>query len=272
MKPSSFALIAFFALATASALPAEKPVRLTPGGKWKAHDQARPRPRVVTPPGFSTPDAAGRPPSDAIVLFDGMSLARWKRDPRKDDPAGADDTPRWKVEHGYMEIAPRSGSIRTREKIAGDTQWHLEWATPAEVSGQSQGRGNSGVFITGYPEVQVLDSFENDTYPDGQAAALYGQHPPMVNASRKPGEWQTYDVIAERARRDATGRIVQKARLTVIHNGVVVQWQRECDTTALESELSLQDHSNPVRYRNIWVRPLNLTDPDSEGTPAPAKP
>jgi Domain of Unknown Function (DUF1080) len=242
-----------------------------PDAKWKAHDMKRPRPRVMTPPGFSTPEKAGAPPSDAIVLFDGKDLAKWKREPKKDEPAGADDAPRWKVENGYLEIVPKSGTIRTREKIAGDAQWHVEWATPAEVVGQSQGRGNSGVFIGGFPEVQVLDSYENDTYPDGQAAGLYGKFPPMVNASRKPGEWQTYDIIAERERRDASGAVVKKARLTVIHNGVVVQWAREFDAGSQEGDLSLQDHNNPVRYRNIWVRPLNLTDPDSEGTPPPAR-
>ena len=228
---------------------------------------SRPRPRVMTPPGFTTPDAPGRAPSDAIVLFGGTDLAKWKRD----KPDGADDQPLWKVEGGYFEIVPKSGTIRTREKIAGDTQWHLEWATPTEVKGSSQGRGNSGVFIGGFPEVQVLDSFENDTYPDGQAAGLYGFYPPMVNASRKPGEWQTYDIIVERQRKDEAGAVVKKARLTVIHNGVVVQWARELDVAAPDGDLSLQDHGNPVRYRNIWVRPINLTDPDSEGTPPPAK-
>jgi hypothetical protein len=242
--------------------------QLAPGGKWKRGDMSRPRPRVITPPGFSSQAAAGQPPSDAIVLFDGKDLSKWKSD-KKDE--GADDKAQWKVENGYFEIVPKTGSIRTREKIAGDTQWHIEWATPSEVKGNSQGRGNSGVFIGGFPEVQVLDSFENDTYPDGQAAGLYGSYPPMVNASRKPGEWQTYDIIAERQQKDETGKVVKKARISVIHNGVVVQWGREFDSGAQEGDLSLQDHGNPVRYRNIWVRPINLTNPDSEGTPPPAK-
>jgi hypothetical protein len=125
------------------------------------------------------------------------------------------------------------------------------------------------VFIGGFPEVQVLDSCDNPTYPDGQAAALYGQYPPMVNASRKPGEWQTYDIIVERQRRDAKGTVTKPARITVIHNGIVVQWAREFDSPAQEGDLALQDHGNPVRYRNVWVRPINLVDPDSEGTPAP---
>ena len=269
------AAIATSSAAEPSATPvAPKPAQqkqepLAPGGKWKAHDMSRPRPRVITPPTFSTQDAAGQPPSDAIVLFDGKDLSKWKQEGRKENSGSADDKALWKVENGYMEIVPRGGSIRTREKIKGDSQWHIEWATPSEVKGNSQGRGNSGVFIGGFPEVQVLDSYQNDTYPDGQAAGLYGHYPPMVNASRKPGEWQAYDIIVERQRKDEQGNVIKKARLTVIHNGVVVQWGREFDTGAQESDLSLQDHGNPVRYRNIWARPLNLTDPDSEGTPAP---
>ncbi len=248
--------------------PEPKKENLAPGGKWKRGDMNRPRPRVITPPGMSTQEAPGKAPSDAIVLFDGTDLAKWKRD--KPTPEGDDKAP-WKVENGYFEVVPRTGILRTREKIKGDTQWHIEWATPSEVKGNSQGRGNSGVFIGGMPEVQVLDSYENDTYPDGQAGGLYGQYPPMVNASRKPGEWQTYDIVVERPRKDETGKVIRKARLTVIHNGIVVQWGRELDSGALEGDLALQDHGNPVRYRNIWVRPINLTDPDSEGTPPPAK-
>ena len=244
---------------------------LAPGGKWQHGDMDRPRPRVITPPGMSTQAAPGQPPSDATVLFGGTDLSKWKRDKRKEDAEGADDKVLWNVENGYFEIVPRSGSIRTREKITGDTQWHLEWAAPGEVKGKSQGRGNSGVFIGGFPEVQVLDSFENDTYPDGQAAGLYGYYPPMVNASRKPGEWQIYDIIVERQQKDAAGKVIRKARISVMHNGIVVQWGREFDSAAQDGDLGLQDHGNPVRYRNIWVRPINLTDPDSEGTPPPAK-
>ncbi|MBL9117051.1 MAG: DUF1080 domain-containing protein [Verrucomicrobiaceae bacterium] len=241
----------------------EKP--LAPGGKWHANDPLRPRPRVVTPPTGQTP------PSDATIIFDGKSLAGWKRDPRKSDPAGKDaDAALWTVKDGYFECSPKSGSLRTRQKYAGDQQWHIEWATPVEVKGNGQGRGNSGVFIGGFPEIQVLDSYQNDTYPDGQAAGLYGFYPPMVNASRKPGEWQTYDIIVERQKRDSSGKVIKKARLTVIHNGIVVHLGREFDTAAQESDLQLQDHSNPVRYRNIWVRKLNLDDPDAEGTPPPA--
>lgn len=238
----------------------------TPGGVYRAHDMQRPRPPVVTPPGFSTQEKAGAAPSDAIVLFDGKDLSQWKQVPRKkDQPAGGAAV--WKVENGHVEIVPQSGGIRTAKSFKGDYHLHLEWATPAEVSGNGQGRGNSGVFIGGFPEIQVLDSYQNDTYPDGQAAGLYSHYPPMVNASRKPGEWQTYDILFERAKPGS------KARLTVIHNGVVVHYLREFDSQAQEGDLFLQDHLNPVRYRNIWLRPLRV-DSDKAGKvpqPSPVK-
>ena len=236
---------------------------MTPGGVYRAHDMQRPRPQVITPPGFSTQEKAGAAPSDATILFDGKDLSKWKRDPRKDSPPG-DDKPLWKVENGYFEIVGRSGSIRTRESFKGDGHLHLEWATPATVVGNGQGRGNSGVFIGGFPEIQVLDSYQNDTYPDGQASGLYSSYPPMVNASRKPGEWQTFDILFERAKPGS------KAKLTVIHNGIVVHFQREFDSGSQEGDLMLQDHLNPVRFRNIWLRPLRV-DSDKAGTPAPAK-
>ena len=241
----------------------QKKENFAPGGKWKHGDVNRPRPRVIVPPVISSQGSVGGPPSDATVLFDGTDLNKWKRDKPGSDGA---DSALWKVENGYFEVVPKTGYLRTREKIKGDTHWHIEWATPSEVKGTGQGRGNSGIFITGFPEVQVLDSYENDTYPDGQAGGLYGQYPPMVNASRKPGEWQTYDIFVERAQKDETGKVTKKARISVLHNGVVIQWGREFDSTAQEGDLGLQDHGNPVRYRNIWVRAINLTDPDSEGT------
>lgn len=266
---NKISLLSLVLVTSALADPASKPPvpkeqPMTPGGVYRAHTMDRPRPRVITPP------AVDKAPSDAIVLFDGTDLTKWKRDPGKDDPAKApDDQARWKVEKGYFEIVPLSGSIRTRENFKGDVQFHIEWATPAEVKGNSQGRGNSGVFIGGFPELQVLDSYDNDTYPDGQAGGLYGEYPPMVNASRKPGEWQSYDIIVERQRTDAKGRITKKARLSVLHNGIVVQWGREFDIAATEGGLGLQDHHNPGRYRNIWVRPINIDHSDDEGTPAP---
>jgi plastocyanin len=236
----------------------KKEMPMTPGGVWRAHDMNRPRPLVVSPAGMSTQEKAGAAPSDAVVLFDGKDLSKWKSDPKKDQ-AGGDDKPTWKVAGGYMEVAPKTAGIRTREKFKGDWQLHFEWATPVEVKGNGQGRGNSGLFIGGFPEIQVLDSHENDTYPDGQAAGLYGQYPPMVNASRKPGEWQTYDVLFERSKAG------QKARLTVIHNGVVVHYLREFDSAVQEGDIALQDHHNPMRFRNIWMRPLRV-DSDKVGT------
>lgn len=249
-----------FALLCSTFVHAED--HLAPGSKYKVHDMARPQPRVVTPPSGATA------PSDAVVLFGGSDLSKWKQGPKK-GATDTSDTPKWKVADGYFEVVPGTGTLKTREKFAGDTQWHLEFATPTEVKGNSQGRGNSGVFIGGFPEVQVLDSYENPTYPDGQAAGLYGHYPPMVNASRKPGEWQTYDIIVERQRKDEKGNVVKKARITVLHNGLVVQWGREFESGAQDGDLTLQDHNNPIRFRNIWVRPINLTDPDSEGTPLP---
>ncbi len=246
----------------------KKELPMTPGGQYRAHDLSRPRPVVIAPPVASVKDSPGTAPSDAISLFNGKDLSQWLRIPRKGDANPEDKNPKWKVTQGYAEIVPNSGAIYTKEKFQGDGQLHIEWATPEVVSGNGQGRGNSGVFIEGFPEIQVLDSYNNDTYPDGQAAGLYSNYPPMVNASRKPGEWQSYDILFERAKLDAKGQVISKARLTVLHNGVVVHYQREFDTTAQEGDITLQDHLNPVRYRNIWLRPLRV-DPDAVGTKPP---
>ncbi|MFT4641216.1 MAG: hypothetical protein ACI8T1_004553 [Verrucomicrobiales bacterium] len=152
-----------------------------------------------------------------------------------------------------MEIVPKTGQITSKDKF-GSSQIHIEWASPAEVIGSSQGRGNSGVYINGHGEVQVLDSYENDTYPDGQAASIYNKYPPLVNASRKPGEWQTYDIIYDAPKEG------KPATLTIMHNGILVHHAAEVPGDAVECSISLQDHSNPVRYRNIWVRPLKGYD------------
>ncbi len=228
----------------------EKP--FTPGGIYRQGDMQRPRPTVITPPTEKTP------PSDAVVLFDGTDLSKFKRQPRKDD-ADTSDMPKWKIENGYAEITPKSGQIETRDKF-GSSQIHLEFATPAEVKGSSQGRGNSGVLLQGWGEVQVLDSYDNDTYPDGQAGAIYSAYPPLVNASRKPGEWQSYDIICECAKLDDKGEVITPARITVLHNGIIVQHAVERDTKVQEFGFALQDHNNPTRYRNIWVRPLHRYD------------
>lgn len=252
-----------FAAAALSVL-AQEPKKDVPGKepvKFKSGDMKRPRPKVVEPGTPGTDDAPGKPPSDAVVLFDGKNLeAEWVRPGKKGDEA----KPAWKVENGYAEV--KGGGIQSIKKF-GDCQVHIEWATPKDVKGNGQGRGNSGVYLGGFGEVQVLDSFENDTYPDGQAGALYGKFPPLVNASRKPGEWQTYDIIAHLPRADEQGKVVRPGRITVLHNGVVVHHAVEFGNKFGEFGISLQDHGNPVRYRNIWVR--RLADYDVEGVPPP---
>jgi hypothetical protein len=221
---------------------------MLPGLAFHVHDPARPRPPVVTP------GTQGSAPSDAVVLFDGKDLSHWT-------PA------KWKVENGYVEVVPHAGDLISKEKF-GDVQLHIEWAAPAQVRGNSQGRGNSGVFLQSRYEVQVLDSFDNPTYADGQASAIYGQWPPLVNASRKPGEWQTYDIVFEAPRFDGE-KLVKPAFITAFHNGVMTQNHREVMGPTMHRELAkyvpqpaedslkLQDHGNPVRYRNIWVRRIS---------------
>ncbi len=240
------------------ALPGYTDTPLLPGGKWHVHDPNRPRPPVVTPGTASTAEQPGRAPSDALVLFDGTSLSKW-------NGGGAGGGAGWKVENGYAEVNG-TGDIETKEAF-GDCQLHLEWCEPVPAQGESQGRGNSGVYFMQRYEVQVLDCFENLTYPDGQTAALYGQTPPLVNACRKPGEWQTYDIVFE-APRFAGEKLAKPARVTVIHNGVVVQHAQELLGATSHREVAgytrhaerlpikLQDHGNPVRYRNVWVRSL----------------
>ena len=233
------------------------------GRAWKAHDLSRPKPLKVTPG-----DQPGQPPSDAIVLFGGSDLSAW---------SAADGSPaKWAARDGYMETVPGAGALTTRRSF-GDVQLHLEWASPAGAFGTGQNRGNSGVILMGKYEVQVLDSYQNVTYADGQAAAVYGQHPPLVNASRPSGAWQTYDIVFRRPRFNAKGAVVTPARLTVFHNGVLVQDNAELwgPTTWLQAEkyvahssalpLTLQDHDHPVRYRNIWLRPLADPRDDERG-------
>jgi Domain of Unknown Function (DUF1080) len=239
------------------ALAQEKP-------KYKPNDNSRPRPPVVEPGTASTPDAPGRPPADAIVLFDGKDLSKWRASGKKKD----DDTPKWKVETNYFEIVPRTGGIESRERALTDAQIHIEWATPSEVKGKGQGRGNSGIYLGGFGEVQVLDSFENDTYPDGQAGGLYGKFPPLVNASRKPGEWQVFDIVANLPKLDADGKIARPARLTVFHNGVLIHHAVEFGGKIGPFGLNLQDHGNPVRFRNIWYRKLKDYDDPADAKPA----
>jgi hypothetical protein len=252
-------------LTIVSALPAAAAEGYTdtpmqPDGKWHVHDPNRPKPHVVTPGARFSQEAPA--PSDAVVLFDGTDFSKW---------TGEKGEVRWKLESGYMETTS-TGRIHTKDQF-GDFQMHLEFATPSKVQGKGQGRGNNGVNIYGRYEIQVLDSYNNETYADGQAAAIYGQTPPLVNASNPPGEWQTYDIIWESPRWDESGKLVKKAYLTVLHNGVVVHHRRELMGYTNHREygnydkphppkgyIELYEHGNPVRFRNIWIRPLGEYD------------
>ncbi len=242
---------------------------IIPGTKWHVHDGTRPQPTVVTPGEPSTQDKAGTAPSDATVLFDGTDLSKWKME--KD---GSDA--KWKVEDGHAEVVPKSGYMQTRDEFGPDFQLHVEFATPNPPSGDSQGRGNSGVFLFGRYEIQVLDSYNNPTYADGQATAIYGYMPPQVNASRPPGTWQTYDIICE-GPRFKDGKLEKPLVVTVLHNGVVTQ-----NHTALIGEtphkqvgtyhahpekgpIKLQDHGNPMRFRNLWIREMHMPTPEDIG-------
>ena len=232
---------------------------------WAVHDWNRPQPKLVTPGTFSSPEQPGKPPSDAIVLFDGTDLSQWEANDGQGVPT------KWVIKNGAMECVPGSGFIRTKAKF-GDCQLHLEWAAPTKVEGESQGRGNSGVFLMGKYEIQVLDSYNNPTYADGSAAAIYGQYPPLVNACRKPGEWQSYDIIWTAPRFKADGAVETPAYATVLHNGVVVHnhtaplgpmvFRQLAHYTphGPKGPLGFQDHGNPVRYRNVWVRELKGYD------------
>ena len=231
------------------------------GSKYRVHDNERPQPPVITPPTETTQASPGTPPSDAIVLFDGSDLSQWM---------GAEGDAQWTVENGYLQVLPGTGNIHTRTQF-GDCQLHLEWAAPAAIKGEGQGRGNSGVFIMGRYEIQVLDCYENPTYADGATAAIYGQCPPLVNPCRKPGEWQVYDIIWM-APRFENGGLLRPAYVTVMLNGIVVHHCKELlgptkhkvttcyEEHSQEGPLELQDHGDLVRYRNIWYRPLNGYD------------
>jgi hypothetical protein len=241
--------------------PGYKDTPIIPGTKWHVHDSDRPHPAIVKPGERFTHGAPA--PSDAVVLFNGKDFSKWQ------SSKGGDVT--WKIENDYMEVTPKSGIIRTKDEF-GDFQLHLEWATPSKVEGEGQGRGNNGVNIFGRYEVQILDSYDNVTYADGQAGALYGQFPPRVNASKPPGEWQTYDIIFESARWDESGKMLRPTAITVIHNGCVLHHRTELlgGTTHRrvveykphppKGRIELYEHGNPVRFRNIWIRPLGEYD------------
>jgi hypothetical protein len=252
MKIPSVSVLGFIA-ATSAALGAPDP-------NWLGHDRERPLPTVITPATFSSQEQPGVPPSDATVLFEGKDTSAW---------VAMDGSPtKWVARNGALECVPGSGYIRTLQAF-GDCQLHVEWAAPNPPHGTSQGRGNSGVFF-GFDryEVQVLDSYENKTYADGSAASVYGQYPPLVNASLPPGKWQIYDIVWTAPRFDVDGKLISKARETIFHNGVLVQnnveltgptgWVGRAPYKAHpeRTPIAFQDHGNPVRYRNVWVREL----------------
>jgi hypothetical protein len=214
----------------------------------------QPEPRVVTP-GKTSQDA----PSDAVILFDGKDLSQWQKE------NGGNVA--WKLGNGYMQVVKGAGNIQTKRSF-GDCQLHIEWRTPDTVRGDGQGRGNSGIFLMGLYELQVLDSYKNRTYSNGQAGSIYKQQMPIVNVCRQPGEWQTYDVIFTAPRFNSDSSLRSSARITVLQNGVLVQnnvsiigstryvgiafYKMHAD----KLPLILQDHGNPVSYRNIWIREL----------------
>jgi hypothetical protein len=274
MKSNSILLLAGMTAALVSAASAGEgytDTPLIPGSKWHVHDPDRPKPPVVTP--GKQFDQMADAPQDAVVLFNGKDFSKW---------VGEKGEVKWKIENGYAETT-KTGRIHTKDEF-GDFQLHLEFATPAQVTGNGQGRGNNGVNIYGLYEVQVLDSYNNETYADGQAAAIYGQTPPMVNASRPPGEWQTYDIIFEGPRWDASGKLLKKAYLTVLHNGLIVHNRRELHGNTVyrgvgnydkphppKGFIELYEHGNPVRFRNIWIREIKVPTPEDLGMTPEAK-
>jgi hypothetical protein len=263
MKP-----IGLFVAALAVILQATQPPKaptgyqdtpMQPNGKWHIHDGTRPQPQIVKPGPFAALPA----PADAIVLLGpGADTSKWQML----DGGGAVT---WAMKDGILETG--KGMIRTKESDFVDYQLHVEFATPSVVKGDSQGRGNSGVFLNGVFEIQVLDSYNNITYPDGQASAMYGQFPPLVNASRPPGEWQSYDIVFTSPRFKGTA-LDAPAVVTVLHNGVLVHnadafWGPTAhkmidpyQPSNAEGPITLQDHGNPVRYRNVWIRPIKAHD------------
>lgn len=234
--------------------------RVFVGAAMAALNACAAEPDEIPPPEIEPPVIQpGPPPSDAIVLFDGKDLSQWK--------SAKDGSPaQWTVRDGVATVNG-TGSISTRQEF-GDCQLHIEWRTPEKIEGTGQGRGNSGVYLQSRYEIQVLDSYENKTYFHGQAGALYKQTAPLVNASRKPGEWQSYDIIFRAPRFDAAGNVVKAGVVTVLHNGVLIQDHVEILGASThkghpryrahppKQPLMLQDHRNPVQFRNIWIREL----------------
>jgi hypothetical protein len=272
MKTATF--VAIIALSTTAALAQGVGYTDTPqirGQKWKVHDKARPNPPEVIPGATFSHGAPA--PSDATILFDGRDFSAWQKD-------GGGAVP-WKIVNGYMEVVGKSGGIHTKQEF-GDAQLHIEFATPIEVKGDSQGRGNSGVFFHRFFEIQVLDSHNNKTYADGQAGALYGQWPPLVNAIKSPGQWNSYDIVF-RAARFKDGQLTEKAMVSMYFNGQKVHknvsinqvWggansgvdggnDKGKGITDSPQGLKLQCEGHDVRYRNAWIKELELKDASTD--------
>ena len=266
MTPCGMVLLSGIALGVAGMGFGERP-QTGPRG-WRQHDRTRPKP-VEVESGEGTLGLP--PPRDAVNLLNDGTLSAWCS--REGGPAP------WKLAGGVLEVVPGTGAIQTKASF-GDIQLHLEWAVPDPPRGVSQDRGNSGVFLMGQFEIQILDSYRSSTYADGYAGAIYGQYPPLSNASRPPGQWQSYDIAFRRPRFDAAGRLLEGARITVLHNGILIQNNEELsgqtnwleptpyDPAITTGPIQLQDHSHPVRFRNLWVREL----PDRPPPPAPTRP
>jgi len=243
-KPNLFIIVLFIMIVSQSYAQEQDP---------KATEVWEPEPGVITPGDKS------KPPSDAFILFDGENLSQWV------DKDGRE--PKWKIAKGAFTVVKGAGDLSTKQAFGG-VQLHLEWRTPEKIEGTGQGRGNSGVFLQGLYEVQALDSYNNRTYSNGQAGSIYKQHIPLVNASRPPGEWQTYDIVFTAPRFHADGTLATPGYLTVLHNGVLIQNHAELKgetvyigppsykAHAPKLPLRLQEHGNPVSYRNIWIREL----------------
>mgnify|MGYP000492395173 CR=1 FL=1 len=238
---------------------------IIPGTCWHVHDGNRPQPKVVKPPGYTTHERAGSPPSDAVVLLG--DPVRFSADwVHVKDGAAA----KWTLGDSWVEVQPKTGDVRSVREF-GDIHLHVEFAAPSVVKGEGQGRGNSGIFLMGLYEVQVLDCYENPTYPDGTTGAMYGQFPPLANACRPPGQWQTYDIFFVAPRFDAH-KLLAPAYITVILNGILLHLHQPLQGPTLHRKtteyklhppvgpIHLQDHGDLVRFRNIWVRPINRYD------------
>ena len=225
-------------------------------GTWKVHDMQRPQPSVVTAGSPSCGSTTGTAPSDAIVLFDGGNLDAFRTG------SGAAS---WAVKDGVASVT--KGDLHTRQDF-GDCQLHLEWRVPADFEGSGQNAGNSGIFFNDKYEIQILNGYENTTYADGSGGSFYGQHPPLANPCRPKGEWNSYDIIYTQPRWNADGSLASPARATLLYNGVVVQNNQAFTGTTVHGDttrygsphgpgpIRIQEHNDPLQFRNIWVRPL----------------